>query len=89
VVLDTPLLTYREPLKNPKHGELAEDEKALHGTTLDERFYEHPASLKDIGQVLVLENADPPPAALQVAKVHVFTGRRDGTDRIGFFPVQP
>ncbi len=86
LVLDTPLLTYREPLKHPKHGELSADEKVIKATSLDERFYAHLASLSDLGQIVVLENSDPPASALALAHVTVFTGEEDN-GRFGFFPV--
>ena len=43
-VLDTPLLTYREPLTS-KHGELTRDELALKASSLAEHFYKHLASI--------------------------------------------
>ena len=59
IVLDTPLLTYREPLGS-KYGELSADEVELQRTGLATHFYDHLASLKDIGQFVVIENKDPP-----------------------------
>jgi hypothetical protein len=85
VVLDTPLLTYREPLKNPKHGALAEDEEALRSTTLNEYFYEYLGGLKGFGQVVILENADPPPSVVKFARVETFTAQSE-VGRFGFFP---
>lgn len=73
LVLDTPLLTYREPLKS-KYGELSEDERALAASSLAEKFYEHLASLEGKLQVIVLENADPPPGIENLAFVETFTG---------------
>lgn len=73
LVLDTPLLTYREPLKS-RHGDLAEDEKALKATSLAEKFYRHLASLEEKLQVIVIENSDPPPAIEELAHIDVFTG---------------
>jgi hypothetical protein len=73
VVLDTPLLTYREPLKS-KHGDLSDDEKALKGTSLAEKFYKHLASLEEKLQVIVIENSDPPAAIEDLAHIEVFTG---------------
>lgn len=85
LVLDTPLLTYREPAKVPRHGELASDERALAGTTLHEKFYAHLASLGDRAQFLILENSDPPVGALPASATHFFTGDEDG-GRMGLFP---
>ncbi|MCR8715075.1 hypothetical protein [Stenotrophomonas indicatrix] len=73
LVLDTPLLTYREPL-NSRHGDLAEDEAELKGTLLAEHFYRHLASLKDHLQVIVIENSDPPTAISGLARIETFTG---------------
>lgn len=85
VVLDTPLLTYREPLKNPKHGELADDEAALKATSLHEAFYQHLISLKDQVQIVVLENADPPLSLREDMNIITFTGEGEN-DRFGLFP---
>lgn len=85
VVLDTPLLTYREPLTNPKHGELAEDEKVLKATSLHSAFYRHLVSLKGQAQVLILENADPPVSLQAEMNIITFTGEV-GNDRFGLFP---
>lgn len=85
IVLDTPLLTYREPIKVSKYGELAADEKALANTTLQQHFYRHLVSLKDAAQFIILENSDPPKDVLPSLHTHVFTG--DPADgRMGFFP---
>ncbi|MDP9962990.1 exonuclease VII small subunit [Variovorax paradoxus] len=73
LVLDTPLLTYREPLKS-KHGDLSDDEKALKATSLAEKFYKHLASLEEKLQVIVIENSDPPAAIEDLAYIEVFTG---------------
>lgn len=73
VVLDTPLLTYREPLKS-RHGELSDDEKALKASSLAEKFYRHLAGLEGKLQVIVLENADPPAIVEDLAFIEVFTG---------------
>jgi predicted nuclease with TOPRIM domain len=85
IVLDTPLLAYREPLKNPKHGELLLDEMAIKKTALDEYFYRFLGSMADKGQVVVLENSDPPSSVSEIGKIQAFTGRVD-LGRFGFFP---
>jgi len=82
LVLDTPLLTYREPLTS-RYGELAPDEKVLKATSLAEHFYEHLASLKEYVQVIVIENSDPPEAIRPLAHIEVFT-RQPGDGRYGF-----
>lgn len=73
LLLDTPLLTYREPLKS-KHGDLSDDEKALKATSLAEKFYKHLASLENKLQVIVIENSDPPAAIQDLAYIELFTG---------------
>lgn len=85
LVLDTPLLTYREPVQVPRHGELAADERALAATTLQEHFYRHLASLADRAQFIILENSDPPATVAQDVTIHLFTGVR-GDGRMGLFP---
>lgn len=86
VVLDTPLLTYRDPMKNPKLGELTDDERALAKTPLKERFFEHLYSIRNFGQFIVLENIDPPQNVEQLAHVEVFYGNSGG-ERYGLFPL--
>ena len=81
LVLDTPLLTYREPLTS-RHGELSEDEAELKATNLAEHFYKHLASLKNEVQIIVIENADPPMAIRDLARIETFTGLR-GNGRFG------
>ncbi len=80
LVLDTPLLTYREPLS--RHGDLSEDEAALKATSVAENFYKHLASLKDEVQIIVLENSDPPAAIRSLAKIETFT-HLDTSGRFG------
>ncbi|TRL29085.1 hypothetical protein [Rhizobium straminoryzae] len=84
LVLDTPLLTYREPT-SVKHGALAADEAALKKTTLAEHFYKHLAGLSDIAQIIVLENTDPPASIEGQARIEMFTGV-EGEGRYGLFP---
>ena len=74
LVLDTPLLTYREPMNVPKHGELSEDEIALKSTSLAEYFYRHLASLSHQVQFVVIENSDPPKQIRSLARIETFTG---------------
>jgi len=81
LVLDTPLLTYREPLES-KYGELSSDEAALKATSLAEHFYKHLASLAAHVQVIVIENSDPPSAITELARIETFTGKL-GNGRAG------
>jgi hypothetical protein len=85
VVLDSPLLTYRDPMKNPSAGELTEDEKALASSSLKRNFFQHLSSISSIGQFIILENIDPPPGIEQLAHVEIFFGNT-GQGRYGFFP---
>ncbi|GAB2855702.1 ATP-binding protein [Pseudoduganella ginsengisoli] len=81
LVLDTPLLTYREPMSS-RHGELSDDEIMLKATSVAEHFYKHLASLKSEVQVIVIENSDPPNAIRDLAHIETFTGL-DGNGRFG------
>jgi predicted nucleic acid-binding Zn-ribbon protein len=83
LVLDTPLLTYRDPLKTPRFGELEDDERALAATSLKDRFFEHLASLHVDAQFVILENVDPPDGLGGSARLEVFSG---GGERPGLFP---
>ncbi|MFO1116568.1 MAG: AAA family ATPase [Beijerinckiaceae bacterium] len=77
IVLDSPLLSYREP-----EG----DEDDLSGTDLNSHFYEFLAKLPDDRQVLVVENTDPP-ADIQASIQTVKFTKIEGVGRYGFFPV--
>ncbi|MDI5935844.1 hypothetical protein [Halomonas kalidii] len=81
LVLDTPLLTYREPMTS-RYGELSEDEKVLKKTGLAEHFYKHLSSLKEKVQFIVIENSDPPTAIRDVARIETFSGL-PGNGRFG------
>jgi len=81
LVLDTPLLTYREPLKS-KYGDLSQDEAELKATPLAEHFYKYLASLAQHVQVIVIENSDPPSAIDGMARIETFTGNQ-GNGRAG------
>ena len=86
VVLDTPLLTYREPM-DETHGDLVEDELAIKATGLNKRFYAHLAGIAATVQVIVLENTDLPADIGTLGAVTTFTKRDGGDTRYGFFPV--
>jgi hypothetical protein len=83
LVLDTPLLTYRDPMDR-KAGELAEDERRLAQTSLKQHFFDHLATLGDIGQFIVIENIDPPVGIESIATVEIFHGSA-GSGRKGLF----
>jgi hypothetical protein len=84
LVLDTPLLTYRDPLTNKKAGELTDDERALAQTPLKQKFFEHLSTIREYGQCIVLENVDPPQGVRVLSEA--FLGHQD-RGRFGFFPI--
>ena len=86
LVLDTPLLAYRDPIKSKK-GALSADERVVAASPVRENFFRHLASLEKDAQFIVLDNIDPPPDIDKWAKTEVFTGNEDGPGRFGFFPV--
>lgn len=75
VVLDTPLLAYREP-----EG----DEDDLRGTDVATKFFTH---LKEMprGQVIILENVEPPEDVKNDSQTVFFT-QNPHEGRYGFFP---
>jgi hypothetical protein len=73
LVLDTPLLTYRDPLHSAV-GPLSADEQAIKSTSLKEYFFEHLASLSALGQIIIVENVDLPSGIAQLGHVETFTG---------------
>jgi hypothetical protein len=58
LVLDTPLLTYRDPMKKPG-DKLTTDEEELRNTDLKERFFEHLGHIGTDAQFMIFENVDP------------------------------
>ncbi|PWK70523.1 hypothetical protein [Aminobacter sp. AP02] len=78
VVLDTPLLAYREP----EH-----DEDDLSETDLRDHFYEY-LSRHDDRQVIILENDTPSEAVLARSQTIFFT-KNDQLGRYGLFPRPP
>jgi hypothetical protein len=77
LILDTPLLTYRDPITS-RYGELEGDEEEISRTALKDYFFRHLSAHTDLGQFLILENIDPPPDIRETANVEVFYGRRGG-----------
>jgi hypothetical protein len=83
VILDTPLLTYRDPIRT--NSPLSADETALRNTSLKEFFFEHLSRVSSLGQIIVVENVDLPPNINTLGSVETFTGDpRNG--RFGLFP---
>ena len=79
IVLDSPLLSYREP-----EG----DGDDLRGSDLNSHFFEFLAKLQADRQVLVVENTDPP-AEIQASLQSVKFTKIEGVGRYGFFPIEP
>jgi hypothetical protein len=79
VVLDSPLLAYREP-----EG----DEDDLRGTDLKEQFYKYLQALPDDRQVIIVENTDPPSAITALPQVLMFS-KNPHSGRYGLFPHIP
>ena len=84
VVLDSPLVSYRDP-HTSKHGELSADEQALSQTGLKESFYRHLLGLSLDAQFLVVENDAPSLDLGPACAVTAFTGTSSSTGRRGLF----
>lgn len=84
IVLDSPLLTYRDPLTS-KHGELTADEEGLKSTGLKEHFYRHVMELSHDAQFIIIENDVPPIDLGPRAAVTTFVGASTLSSRHGFF----
>lgn len=76
VVLDSPLLSYREP-------DGPDDD--LRGTDVHTRFYQYFAEWTD-RQVIVIENLDPPREVLERSQINPISFGTNRLDRNGFFP---
>jgi predicted nucleic acid-binding Zn-ribbon protein len=83
IILDTPLLTYRDPLKT-KAGPLSSDEQELRNTSLKDFFFEHLAEVSKLGQIIVVENVDLPSNLGSMAHIETFTGD-PANGRFGLF----
>jgi len=79
VLLDSPLLAYREP-------DGKEDD--LRGTDLKELFYSYLQALPPTSQVIVIENSDPPAAIMKLEQVKMFSANPH-SGRFGLFPIEP
>lgn len=77
LVLDSPLVTYRDPI--------SDDEKKLAKSALSDRFYEAFREWDKSLQVTIIENRDPPSWILDIANTQRFTGS-DTFGRRGFYP---
>jgi hypothetical protein len=77
VVLDSPLLAYREP-----DG----DEDDLQGTDLQEKFYDFIQAMPGDTQVIVVENTDPPEVIRNRSQSIMFS-KNPHQGRYGLFPL--
>lgn len=77
VVLDSPLLAYKEP-----QG----DDENIAGTDLKPRFYEHLRKFIGKQQLFIVENTEPPADILEKVHHEVFTGNPNMEGRPGLFP---
>lgn len=75
LVLDTPLLTYRDPIGDDT---LTDEERLLAASSLKQHFFAHLASLSNVGQFIVVENVDPPSNLASIANVVIFRGGSGG-----------
>lgn len=78
VILDSPLLSYREP-----EGETDD----LRDTDVISHFYSFLAASKENRQVIIIENTDPPTQVQASPFTYKFTGEI-GNGRCGLFPVE-
>jgi hypothetical protein len=84
VVLDSPLLSYRDPLTS-RHGELDAGEKEVKDSGLKEHFYKFLVDQKGQGQFVIIEN-DPPPIQLgEKSLVTLFVGSQGTGERRGLY----
>jgi uncharacterized protein YoxC len=85
VVLDSPLLSYRDPLTS-KHKELSVDEVTVAAAGLNSRFYSYLIERSDDAQFIVIENQDPPFPLPKNVREHIFSGEHGNAGRRGLFP---
>lgn len=78
VILDSPLLSYREP------DSQADD---LRGTDVNSHFYNYLTAMKSDRQVIIIENTDPPANVQVSAQSLKFTGN-PAAPRFGLFPLR-
>lgn len=76
IVLDSPVVTYRDPISDP----VGEDVDLT--SHVVDHFYRDMLGFP--GQVVIIENGDPPADVISEARVYRFTG--SGPGRHGFFP---
>ncbi|WP_395294668.1 hypothetical protein ACF9IK_14755 [Kitasatospora hibisci] len=77
VVLDSPVVTYRDPVNDPVGDDVVMTSSVV------ERFYR--GMLDFPGQAVIIENGDPPADVIANCRSYLFSGT--GNDRRGFFPL--
>ncbi|WP_261885350.1 coiled-coil domain-containing protein [Vibrio pomeroyi] len=83
VILDSPLVTYRDPLTS-KHGELGKDEEQLAKTKISYHFLNYLYQIRHLGQFIIVENIDIPETLRNVIGVETFYGQSaTTTQRVG------
>ena len=75
VILDSPLVTYRDPLES-KYGELEEDEKKLAETKISYHFLNYLHSISKFGQFIIIENIDVPESLKSIISNDTFYGKK-------------
>lgn len=85
IALDSPLLSYRDA-HTSRHGELAEDERLVSATKLNQHFYDYLLRTSIDVQYVIIENDAPPIPLGDNSRITVFAGERGIGDRRGFFP---
>ena len=80
LVLDSPLLSYRDP--HSRHGDLAPDEILVKQSGVKDNFYAYVAELAKDAQIVIVEN-DRPSAQVPADRITVFAGSQSGGGRIG------
>lgn len=87
MVLDTPLLAYRDPISH-KAGSLEDDEIQIQHNSVKEAFFRHLLKISNICQFIILENIDPPDFLHHQTDVQIiqFSGSSQ-QGRAGFFPI--
>ena len=76
VVLDSPLVAYREP----------DSQKAVKTAGVKDNFYRSLAKPTRDTQIIIFENEDPPEEVVKQISYEHFTGDKKGKTRSGFFP---
>ncbi len=73
IILDSPLVTYRDPLKS-KHGDLDDDEQKLANTKVSYHFLKY-LNENNIGQFIIVENIDIPDSLTNNIGIDTFYGK--------------